>query len=289
MLKTCQSQSKTVTPASGKPMGFTLIELLVVISIVALLISILLPALGKAREAARLSQCANNVRQIGMGMIMWAGNNKDYLPYDPQNESRRSFENTGLEEVLTKSGIMGRTTRPEGWGGANGLRVTGGIYLCPTSPMFMTEENAGNGGSRYAHRENPTSSSFDTVNSYSGQYNHWRRQHNTSISPNFPTYIMNFFTRPSGAPIQYCSTQRIVTGHSTNGGASWHTSARPVVFLDGHAKAVGSDAYVTASGAITAANGLYNGVSPHSYRKIGYLFGGTTYLSGEGDYALGEF
>ena len=203
-------------------MGFTLIELLVVISIVALLIAILLPALSKAREAARLTQCSTNVRQIGIGMIMWAGNNKDYLPYDADSPNTRAMENTGLERVLTRAGIVGKTTRPEGWGGANGRTVTGGVFLCPTSPMFKTTEDAGTNGSRYAHRDNPDSHSLDTVNTYSGLYGHWKRQHNTGTNPQLPTYVMNFFARPSGAPIQYCSTVRINGGSTVNGGATWH-------------------------------------------------------------------
>ena len=64
-------------------MGFTLVELLVVIGIIALLISILLPSLNKAREAANSVACLSNLRQIGLSVQLYANQNKGIIPDTP--------------------------------------------------------------------------------------------------------------------------------------------------------------------------------------------------------------
>lgn len=60
--------------------GFTLIELLVVISIIAILIALLLPALGAARRQAQLTQCLSNLRQSGVAGVVHAGEHNQHLP-----------------------------------------------------------------------------------------------------------------------------------------------------------------------------------------------------------------
>jgi len=60
--------------------GFTLVELLVVTGIIALLIAVLLPALGKARESARRTQCACNLHTLAIGVLLYAQDNHNALP-----------------------------------------------------------------------------------------------------------------------------------------------------------------------------------------------------------------
>lgn len=67
-------------PTSARRRGFTLIELLVVLAILGLLASLLLPTLGRAREAGRATACLSNLRQIGLALQLYVEANNNRLP-----------------------------------------------------------------------------------------------------------------------------------------------------------------------------------------------------------------
>src|SRR2546423_7680802 len=86
------SEHKRAARLSSPKSAFTLVELLVVIGIIAVLIGVLLPALNRAREQAKITQCASNIRQLCASLINYAIENHGKFPpsgtfFDPNNTS----------------------------------------------------------------------------------------------------------------------------------------------------------------------------------------------------------
>ena len=143
--------------------AFTLVELLVVTGIIAVLVAILLPVLGRARESAKRAQCASNLRQLTTGFIMYTGENKGWFP------CVAVFGNTlGYPNVTAPAGWQADWIGwPEDWvvwryktasdplAGSIfrylGKPSSGNIMLCPSDPGIRSITNgAGNYPYSYA-------------------------------------------------------------------------------------------------------------------------------------------
>jgi prepilin-type N-terminal cleavage/methylation domain-containing protein/prepilin-type processing-associated H-X9-DG protein len=113
--------------------AFTLVELLVVIAIIAVLISILLPSLSRARSSAQQVKCASNLRQVAMAFLTYAADHKGNLP--PSYRGGPEYEGVALPILLEKKYLPGgyQEQMPAFWTGEQFTVSRTPIYECPSA------------------------------------------------------------------------------------------------------------------------------------------------------------
>ena len=112
--------------------NFTLIELLVVIAIIAILASMLMPALNSARDKARAISCKNNLKQLAMGMTLYTG---DYNGYTVPNNIDATSKRWWSPNVPSTSAWTNGAWNQHLWW--DGYVKTGKSYWCPNDRKFM--------------------------------------------------------------------------------------------------------------------------------------------------------
>jgi prepilin-type N-terminal cleavage/methylation domain-containing protein/prepilin-type processing-associated H-X9-DG protein len=263
---------------TSKKAGFTLVELLVVIGIIALLISILLPSLNKARETANRVKCAANLKQIGNGLMLYSNENRGMFPrtYAPATAGAITIDvsNAGQaaqDPFVNASGVPAYNIPAAMFLLIRQEDLTPAVFVCPSGTAEADSMNTLPATSRSNFTAGDTTAGTSAMNknvsySFLNVY-----PTNTAIATGYKTFITSFssdFAVAADIAPSYANWENIVTGVARStimlGNSKNHDQdGQNVLYADGHADfqqtplcGANNDCIYTVAAGTATANGL---------------------------------
>ncbi len=239
----CGPERQRRRRAASLVAGFTLVELLVVIAIIGILVALLLPAIQAAREAARRTQCLNNVKQIALGCLNYENTHKEFPPAytkpTPGDEKYR-FHHSFMAFILPyleETAIADRYTLDDHWRSTIGGRPVPGAPPNPNDELVKLPLPTAQCPT-VPQREQLNVSDYSIAACFSEASDARKKLVDAKLVPNLPlkdwqSILHNYEPKPSGAWPRVTVRAKDVTDGLTYSFMIFECGGRPLVYRNG--------------------------------------------------------